>query len=385
MQPDVLETLVQAGADLSAVTKSGETPLEICEDPELKERIVQLRSEMETKRSTHSLRLKRSHSQNTRSQSVRRTSIREKSQISRREALEEARLRTEKAQNGEEIDDEGKKLKNGNHIKGNEISSNSNRLSEMKLNGETTSSHLAPNDNLLVGTKSSTSISPFMNSSSLLSPSETVIDSENCQTQSSSSLSSSFKTKYQVRPSVSSSGSSCNDKDATVIKNEGYYERDSSTKVGENEFNNSVVDGLSCSGSLNDSTFSSQGSNKMNSRGSANSGESVKVDMNITVSANPSFDISTGTLSDLKKLRANLRHRNSQSSLESPTSVPVNSIDNLPLVNEHGYTLNNSSQLKTPTYLLEKPPSPIGSIKKFRADPSEVLGETQNKGCCKLM
>lgn len=92
----MLELLVQAGADLEAKTKNGETPLDICEDPELKERITQLKSEMETKRnSSHSSRLKRSHSSNTRTQSVRRTSIREKSQISRREAKLEAKMRSQ--------------------------------------------------------------------------------------------------------------------------------------------------------------------------------------------------------------------------------------------------------------------------------------------------
>lgn len=69
---------------------------DICEDPELKERIKELRNEMEIKRlSQLSQRLRRSHSQNTRSQSVRRTSVREKNKISRREAIEEARIRQE--------------------------------------------------------------------------------------------------------------------------------------------------------------------------------------------------------------------------------------------------------------------------------------------------
>ena len=63
---------------------------------------------METKRAnSHSQKLKRSHSANTRTQSVRRTSIREKSQISRREAKEEGRLREKElvAQRAEEEDD----------------------------------------------------------------------------------------------------------------------------------------------------------------------------------------------------------------------------------------------------------------------------------------
>ncbi|XP_054723166.1 protein phosphatase 1 regulatory subunit 16A-like [Uloborus diversus] len=93
--PDVIEMLVMAGADLTAKTKNGETPFDICEDPDLKERILQLKSEIETKRATQPQKLRRSHSHNTRSQSVRRTSIRDKSLISRREAREEARMRHE--------------------------------------------------------------------------------------------------------------------------------------------------------------------------------------------------------------------------------------------------------------------------------------------------
>ncbi|GBM17538.1 Protein phosphatase 1 regulatory inhibitor subunit 16B [Araneus ventricosus] len=94
--PDAIEMLVQAGADLNAKTKNGETPYEISEDIEVRERIMQLKFEMETRKGSQSNRLRRSHSQNTRSQSIRRTSIREKVQISRREAREEARLRQEK-------------------------------------------------------------------------------------------------------------------------------------------------------------------------------------------------------------------------------------------------------------------------------------------------
>ena len=138
LQPDVLEQLVQAGADLNARTKNGETPLEICEDPELKERIVELRNEMETKKASHSLRLKRSHSQNTRSQSVRRTSIREKSQISRREAREEARLRVESSQNGEDEEDS---------TQGNNITSNfTNQVNNIRPTNSTSNTISNSND-----------------------------------------------------------------------------------------------------------------------------------------------------------------------------------------------------------------------------------------------
>nr|CAD7427177.1 unnamed protein product [Timema monikensis] len=91
---EVLELLVHHGADLNAKTKHDETPADICEDPELRERIVQLRSEQETKRlqETKGRRVNRTQS-NTRTQSVRRTSIRDKVNITKKDAVEEARLR----------------------------------------------------------------------------------------------------------------------------------------------------------------------------------------------------------------------------------------------------------------------------------------------------
>ncbi|KAG7156325.1 phosphatase 1 regulatory inhibitor subunit 16B-like [Homarus americanus] len=91
--PDVLELLVQNGANLHARTKNQETPYDICEDAELRERIMQLISEQETKRiHDQTKRVRRTHS-NTRTQSVRRTSIREKTLTPKKEAQEEARIR----------------------------------------------------------------------------------------------------------------------------------------------------------------------------------------------------------------------------------------------------------------------------------------------------
>lgn len=66
---------------------------DICEDPELRERIMELRTEQETKREAARRRVKRTQSNNTRTQSVRRTSIRDKTLTSKKDAVEEARLR----------------------------------------------------------------------------------------------------------------------------------------------------------------------------------------------------------------------------------------------------------------------------------------------------
>ncbi|XP_046659649.1 protein phosphatase 1 regulatory subunit 16A isoform X3 [Homalodisca vitripennis] len=91
---EVLELLVHNGADLNARTKHDETPADICEDPELRERITELRTEQETKRAAEARRrVKRTQSNNTRTQSVRRTSVRDKTLTSKKDAVEEARLR----------------------------------------------------------------------------------------------------------------------------------------------------------------------------------------------------------------------------------------------------------------------------------------------------
>lgn len=74
--------------------------LDICEDPEIRERIVELKTEQESKklREAQSRRIRRSQSINTRTQSVRRTSIRDKVLTTKKDAQEEARLRIQAQQ-----------------------------------------------------------------------------------------------------------------------------------------------------------------------------------------------------------------------------------------------------------------------------------------------
>ncbi|EFA08079.1 protein phosphatase 1 regulatory subunit 16A [Tribolium castaneum] len=97
---EVLEMLAQAGADLNAKNKHDETPADICEDPEIKERILELRTEQEIKRQAEAKRKVRRSQSNTRTQSVRRTSLRDKGLTARRDAVEEARLRLQAENKG---------------------------------------------------------------------------------------------------------------------------------------------------------------------------------------------------------------------------------------------------------------------------------------------
>ncbi|XP_052869277.1 protein phosphatase 1 regulatory subunit 16A [Anopheles cruzii] len=100
---EVLEMLAQSGADLNAKNKNDETPSDICEDPEIRERIEQLKTEQESKRLAEAQRkrVRRSQSNNTRAQSVRRTSLRDKGLTTKKDAVEEARFRLQAQEGGQ--------------------------------------------------------------------------------------------------------------------------------------------------------------------------------------------------------------------------------------------------------------------------------------------
>lgn len=66
--------------------------LDICEDPDLRERIVELRTEQESKK-LERRRVRRTQSNNSRACSVRRTSVRERGLTAKRDAAQEARFR----------------------------------------------------------------------------------------------------------------------------------------------------------------------------------------------------------------------------------------------------------------------------------------------------
>ena len=83
---EVVEMLAQNGANISAKTKNGETPFDICEDPDIKERLIQLR---EARVRMGQPKVRRSHSASTRTQSIRRTSLREKMNTTKKDVQDE--------------------------------------------------------------------------------------------------------------------------------------------------------------------------------------------------------------------------------------------------------------------------------------------------------
>lgn len=316
--PDVLEMLVQAGADLNARTKNGETPYDICEDPDLKERIVQLRSEMETKRAMQPNKLRRSQSQNTRSQSVRRTSIREKGMISRREAREEARIRQEQqAPLGKDEDEEAVRRKSEGDV----------------VNGD---------------------------SGSLTSPGS---DGDRpANTVSSVPLSLASPTVAVEVAGTASSPSRCG------------------------------LEGVADPGSLGSLAPMPPPSysevSPMPARHQGGAAEAVKVEIHVTVNtqqASVGFSPQNGTLSDLKKHRADLR--NSRGSLTLSASQQQEIVGKMAAsataLGQNGHQHHFSATVRKPSY--EAPPSPSTSLRRFRSDPSEIVGEPHRKDCCAVM
>lgn len=83
---EAVEILAQNGADISAVTRSGETPFDITEDPEIKERLVEL---AEQRLRLSEPRVRRGRSSSTRTHSIRRTSLRDKMKTTKKDVADE--------------------------------------------------------------------------------------------------------------------------------------------------------------------------------------------------------------------------------------------------------------------------------------------------------
>ena len=86
---EAVEILAQNGADISAVTRSGETPFDITEDPEIKERLVEL---AEQRLRLSEPRVRRGRSASTRTHSIRRTSLRDKMKTTKKDVAEEGMM-----------------------------------------------------------------------------------------------------------------------------------------------------------------------------------------------------------------------------------------------------------------------------------------------------
>lgn len=105
LQPEILEILVKNGADIDAKTRIGETAFDLCEDAEIRQKILDMKDEIETNKASRTKdSVRRSARHTSRSASIRRSSMRgDKSPLFMKEAREEA-LHFGWRQNGDEED-----------------------------------------------------------------------------------------------------------------------------------------------------------------------------------------------------------------------------------------------------------------------------------------
>lgn len=363
--PEILEILAQAGADLDAKTKNGETLFDICEDLELKEQIEQLKSEMESKQqlllqqqSLNGSRLRRSHSQNTRSQSVRRTSIREKNNTSRREAREEAKIR-------HHLDSETKLT---------DVASTNNKQSQPSQQQNSASNQTVKSS----GQQNVTSINNVTNVT-------------NINNQSFNPHLNQF-----------------NQNSLNIPLNSSSYSVQDQQKSQDNQMNLINHKG---DNNLRDNNFKDNQAIKSND----NQNDSLKLEINVNNQTNghnnllsnnilnnyPTNCSNVNTLSDLKKFRNDLRHRNYTNS-ELKESMMNNDLYSNKTTSKNVYNeqvvdgqvtnrfdnqnkINNkmSNNSHNNNYLNQ---SPNSTIKKFRGDPSGMIGdEMQKRKCCSMM
>ncbi|KAG1677111.1 Protein phosphatase 1 regulatory subunit 16A [Nymphon striatum] len=351
--PNVLEVLVQNGADLNARTKNGETPYDICEDLELKERILQLKSEVEIKRQTQTHKLKRSQSQNTRSHSVRRTSIREKSQISRREAREEAKLwQSKHTQEKEQVDLLEDLLKTQKEIEGSSQNFDKdfeNKDNALPLSVDDIDVSVGIDKNISKNNDNNNkSATNTMNNQQVAGSLQLRQDKsdfskpnyENLSVAKSTEKSSIIENSQEFSV-VDYHKPNCMD-DHIVIANEG----SSLNTDGQRVQHNITPKDLKLDVSIHVTVNASPPSNNSN---------------------NSNYAPSPGTLADLKRQRSDFRSRN-------------NSLSSQDIA-----LFGSQRQSTSSTYSYNARPSPNSSLKKFTSDPSEVVGGSSKTGCCIIM
>ncbi|CAH0584409.1 unnamed protein product [Chrysodeixis includens] len=141
---EVLELLVQYGADLNVRNKHDETPADICEEGELRARIVRLAADQEEVRrhaaagKLRTARRSSSSASTSRVRSVRRTSLREKQLTAKADVRGEARLRETF---DSAVDDELQGLSNGVENDQNTANLQPHESSHKRLSNSSTTSN----------------------------------------------------------------------------------------------------------------------------------------------------------------------------------------------------------------------------------------------------
>ncbi|XP_063704501.1 protein phosphatase 1 regulatory subunit 16A isoform X1 [Culicoides brevitarsis] len=364
---EILEILCQAGADLNAKNKNDESPADICEDPEIRERIEQLRSEQETKRLAEAQRkrVRRSQSNNTRTQSVRRTSLRDKTLTSKKDAVEEARFRFQ-AQEVYDTPD----APNGTTVA---APSTNQAESDATVSSTTLRPMSIPNSNLQSTTTTSGT------TSSQIQPTTTTTNNNNGPVLSNgrtNNLLNNNQDPYNGSSRNYYNGDGTNSlnrlapegKDADLVKDEA---RNNNNKMGVNE-DGAVIPPAE--------VFSTS------------SNENGKINVQVTVLFDKKnnqigFDeLNAGTLADLKKHRSQSRSSASPENGSLVTAASANNLNSI-LTTPTPATLNGDVMELGGLRSSGMPGGDISQrIPKFTGTPGDVVEDsTRSRRCCVIM
>ncbi|XP_058463564.1 protein phosphatase 1 regulatory subunit 16A-like isoform X4 [Malaya genurostris] len=432
---EVLEMLAQSGADLNAKNKNDETPSDICEDPEIRERIEQLKSEQESKRLAEAQRkrVRRSQSNNTRAQSVRRTSLRDKGLTTKKDAVEEARFRLQ-AQEGYTTPD-GTTIPNSNS--GTPNGDNNNRSSWSSRSNSSHASSSTNNSTVVNNTKNSNGHLNSVNNNSINSNNSTSVTLNNglSNTRYNNHLNNNNNSNSKDHnlahgTTTTSSSSSAYSTSSSQHNSLVQYDRRSPEGKDNDSF---LSESSGVNGNLVSSNSSSnQQSNIPNATAattavaattppttatattevySTSNNENGKINVQVTVLVDPSV---AGTLADLKKHRSQNRssvspENGSLLSAQSLGSLTGNGTGGQPLElslvsssdhhfqqQHHGNggekstvsTLSNATGNGTVAMagIVGPDGTPSGTLNKFSGNTSEVVSDsTRSRRCCVVM
>ncbi|XP_022830059.1 protein phosphatase 1 regulatory subunit 16A isoform X4 [Spodoptera litura] len=368
---EVLELLVQYGADLNVRNKHDETPADICEEGELRARILRLAADQEELRrhaAADRLRTARrsssSASTSRRVRSVRRTSLREKQLTAKADVRGEARLRETF---DSAVDDELQGLSNGVENDQNTANLQPLELSHKRLSNSSTTSNqsydstgeyavpkhsysqrggsqrasdvsdlsdLAPSrhhkiSNPLFGVNAASHYAP----GALPAPAQHEAVNEQSKHYERTSLPNGVRKAPEGQ-------------DNEIIKNEDAIDGRKELVVNPNQI--AITEGGTA-------TYTTDNNGKIN--------------VHVTVMIN------AGTLADLKKQRSQIRTNGSpvESSLTSTNNHSLNS-------------LSEVSKADMPVQLNPLSLSPsAASVPRFSGNTSDVVGDTRSRRCCIIM
>lgn len=412
----VVELLVEAGADMNAKTVNDETVFDLCDNSELLGKLNQLKDELESKQATSTDRLRRTQSRtNSRVHSVRRTSVRDKNQISRREAREEALLRVENSPTVSATATTTATAINNAPSNGlsNQIEETLNVGSDLNGNNRQTSESSVESSNSLTLNNKQSALNPSsddqvdsgLSTKERLTVSLTQSNSSfGLQTASSEAkLNSScgLEKKKQdsdnshVTPSRSQNSPICASSNDFIANNNL---KQHPTNKHNTSFENAELSPSSISFNLKQNNNLKQPTKS--SPSSKNRGDVDNLDVELELNRQSSQDNQSQpsnsqshitivqlapinyTLSNLKKQRSDLRMRT--------TSIGGGIISNL-----NGFTSKDDNQvalnpqpLSLPVNSADRPISPSSTFRKFSGEPSEVIGgkeRSKRHNCCTLI